>query len=105
MVEKKPVSLLWQTVLIFIPLGAVWAFYRINKLRNGLLLILLELGIVVVISIILGITIGLIGLELTESEAFSIGIAIEYPTYGIINVYFIRKWSKEWNSRIVKASN
>ncbi len=91
-------------VLIFIPFGAIWAFYRINKLRNGLLLILLELGIVVVISVILGITIGLIRLELTESEAFSIGIAIEYPTYGIINVYFVRKWSKEWNAKIVKIS-
>jgi len=90
-------------MLIFIPLGAILAFYRINKLRNGLLLILLELGIVVIISIIFGITIGLIGLELTESEAFSIGIAIEYPTYGIINVYFVRKWSKEWNKKIVKA--
>lgn len=105
MVKQAKVNLVWQMILIFIPLGAIFAYYRINKLRKGLLLILLELAIVVTISIILGLVIGQMGLILSESEAITLGVLIEYPTYAIINVFFVYRWSKQWNDQIIRSQS
>ncbi|MFB5597913.1 MAG: hypothetical protein ACE5RJ_02700 [Nitrosopumilaceae archaeon] len=99
MLKNKPVNPYWQMILVLIPIAAYFAFYRINKLRKGLLLALLELGFVVVLSLYAGFLLSALQVQLLESEALSIGVLIEYPTYAMLNVYFVRRWSIQWNAK------
>ena len=87
-------------ILVLIPIVAYFAFYRINKLRKGLLLALLELGFVVVLSLYAGFLLSQLQVQLMESEALTMGVLIEYPTYAMLNIFFIRRWSLEWNQKI-----
>ena len=86
-------------ILVLIPIAAYFAFYRINKLRKGLLLALLELGFVVVLSLYAGFLLSVLQVHLLESEALTMGVLIEYPVYAMLNIFFVRKWSFEWNQK------
>ena len=90
---KEKVSPFWQCgMALFLPLG-IWAFYRINKLRLGLLLYL-------VVGIIPNVIYGIgLGLSTTQNEA-----NLAYVIYGVswlvcigFLLYGMGKWSEKWN--------
>jgi len=107
--DKKPVNVTWQIIMIFIPFVWIWAFYRIGKLWwQGLALFALGFAIGFVIGGIAGFVEGiyemymygdLLSEEVSEgTENFA--TAISFLTSSVVFVYFIRKWSIEWNEKI-----
>ena len=89
LVEHKPVNVNWQTLFCILPYIWIFAFYRIEKLRIGIV-IAFGVGFVSVLwSILVPFPYGLLG-----NLVISIGVPI----------YFIRKWSREWNERISQAT-
>ena len=90
MVEKKPVSVNWQTLFILIPIIDLWAAYRVEKLGLYILLIIA----LFVVGFIVGFVEGF--LYLVTSDFFSWMIFL----VGVgISIYLIRKWSEEWNEK------
>lgn len=89
MVKQAPVSIGWQTAMIFIPYAWIYAFYRIEKLRFGLVLVLINAGIDV------GIQVLLTWLGFPPYSGLAVGILVSI----LLPVRFIRKWSREWNSK------
>ena len=90
MVEKKPVSVNWQTLFAIIPIIDLWAFYRIEKLR---MLILVVIGMFVV-SFIVGFVEGFLFFGMSD---FFTWIVILVGV--IISIILIRSWSTEWNEK------
>ena len=84
MVAQRPVNVTIQTVLMFVPLVWIYAFYRIEKLNMGLFL----LFVTIAISIVMQLTI-----------PFPYGIILAYVPSFAIPIYYIRKWSIEWNKQ------
>ena len=83
MVAQKPVNVTLQTVLMFIPLVWIYAFYRIEKLNMGLFLLFVAIAVSMVFQLVI---------------PFPFGLILAYvPTFAI-PIYYIRKWSKEWNA-------
>ena len=86
--QNKAVSVRWQMLFAVIPFVYFWAAYRIKKLRKFLL-----------------IWIGLIGLS------FLIDFLVPFPFSTVISlvieipilIYYIRKWSIEWNNKILST--
>ncbi|MGI0026605.1 MAG: hypothetical protein ACREAD_02040 [Nitrosopumilaceae archaeon] len=89
MVIKEPVNVNWQTLFAFIPFVSIWAFYRIEKLRKGLVIGLICLGIGMVLQFLLPWPFGIM------SE-----LSVNIPVF----IHFIRKWSKEWNYNLLHSS-
>ena len=85
MVKQAQVSVGWQIAFMFIPYAWVIAFYRIEKLRMGILLLLAALGISTTMQMILPFPYGFF---------FALFGTIALP------IYFIRHWSIEWNEKI-----
>lgn len=88
-VEQKPVNVNWQTLFCVIPYVWIWAFYRIEKLRMGILIAVgagLASG---AWSVIMPFPYGLLG---------NLVISIVFP------IYFIRQWSREWNERVSRTA-
>jgi len=71
-------------VTVFILFLWIYAFYRIEKLKLGIILMLVASGIS-------------IGLQLIFP--FPYGLILGYITYIVIPVRYLRKYSKEWNSK------
>ncbi len=98
MVKQKSVSVAWQVVFMFIPFVSLWAFYRIQKLRLYLLLII---GSSIIAGIIIGITFGFTG-SLMDMPYFSsyyissIAVVIEFH---LLEIYLVVKWSRNWNAK------
>ena len=95
MVAKGKVSLPWQIVGTILPPTGIYAFTRIKKGKYGI--------IIYVVTYCLGIL-----HELTKAEnvdifqlltAFSLLLSAV-----IIPIYFMAKWSKEWNNSIDKQN-
>ena len=87
MVEKKPVNIGWQTIFMIIPILNFWAFYRIEKLRLGLV-------------IILAIEIPSFLFQMLLPFPYGLGVSIGMFVISIaIPMYFVRKWSREWNQK------
>ena len=84
MVKQAPVSIGWQTAFMFIPYVWIFAFYRIEKLRMGIVLLLIAFGISLTFQMFLPFPYGFV-----VALAVSIGLP----------VHFIRKWSREWNNK------
>ena len=84
MVEQKPVNVALQVVLMFIPIVWVYAFYRIEKLSMGIFLLFAVLAISIVIQVIL---------------PYPYGLIFAYVPSFALPIYFIRKWSREWNAK------
>jgi hypothetical protein len=84
LVEQKPVDVTLQTVLMFVPLVWIYAFYRIEQFSNGVFLFFVALGASIVIQLV---------------APFPYGLIFAYvPTFAI-PIYFIRRWSREWNKQ------
>ena len=94
MVEKKSVNVNLQTVLIFLPFVWIWGFYRIEKLRRGLgLMVAISVGMLFV-GVLLDIITGVPTTEYTN---------LTWATYilsVLIGIYYMRKWSQEWNEKL-----
>lgn len=103
MVTQKPVDVKLQTIFALVPSIDVWAFYRIQKLRKFILIVLC-----------LGFAFSPISLAVSaEIEASNISSPLDLYTNPIFLlyvvgsigtlhgtlIYFIRKWSKEWNEK------
>jgi hypothetical protein len=98
-VDKQPkipkkVNMKWQTLSVIVPLTFIFACHEIKKTRKGLLIYFpLEIGL----SIISGYLAGLFDWPPYSGLAVFI---IDYVPYIITGIYFIRKWSIEWNKKI-----
>jgi len=108
MVEKKSVSVNWQILFAIIPVINLWAFYRIEKLRLYLIVII---AILVVEFLITQATLdeqdfecfwGLIECEMNNRITYLISVFLVIEA--VIYIVLIRMWSKEWNSKISENS-
>ena len=84
MVEQKPVNVNFQMLFSVLPLIWIWAFYRIEKLRMGIVFLIIVTGLGIAVQMLLPFPYGLI---------ISYGISLGVP------IWFIRKYSIKWNSR------
>ncbi len=87
--EKEPVSLFWQTVLCILPYIWIFAFLRIEKFMMGLVLLAVGFAVSIGINMVLPYPWGLFG-----SIIFTI----------VLPIYYVRKWSREWNYKIAENS-
>ena len=105
MATKAPVSITWQTIMVFIPLGDVFAAYRIEKLRLWLLIFVVGFGVggLVLEGIMFPETIfseeSLMSEHFIAEEFMEIGIVLIIANYAVA-VFLIRKWSKSWNDNL-----
>ena len=84
MVKQAPVNVNVQTLFCFLPYVWIYAFYRIEKLRLGLIVMLITTASSIVFQIIL---------------PFPYGLVVALAIYIILPVPIIRKWSNEWNKK------
>ncbi len=82
---NKAVSVSWQMLFAVIPFVNFWAAYRIKKLRKFLLIWIGLFGLSLLISILIPFPFSTV-----------ITLVIEIP----ILIYYIRKWSIEWNNKM-----
>jgi hypothetical protein len=104
MVKQKPVNVKQQTIFALIPSVDAWAFYRIQKLRK-FILIVLSLGFAFSpISLAVSSSIDTDSLtsplDLYTNPIFLLYVIGSIGTLHGTLVYFIRKWSKEWNEKL-----
>ena len=83
--ERKPVSIALQVILCFIPLVWLWGFFRIEKLIAGIVMV---------------IVVAILASALTIFIPF-FGYAIAWLVSVILPIYYIVKWSQEWNESIL----
>jgi len=84
LVTQKPVSVNWQTIFMIIPYVWIYAFYRIEKLLMGIVLLVVT---AIVTALVASMFFGL------DGYLFAWLVSIGIP------IYFIRKWSTEWNEK------
>ncbi len=108
MVKKEPVSINWQTLFAIIPIIGLWACYRIEKLRLYLIVIIAMLAVEFYITLMIfdeqdfDCFWGLIECEQTPYEPLV--MYLETVVSFAISIVLIRKWTREWNSKISKNS-
>ena len=93
--EKKirtPVSIKWQTVFAFVPVLNLYALLRVERYWKGVglnfLLILVMVSVTTVIQ---------------PSDDLYLGMYfVWFFGYVIASVYFIRRWSRQWNEKAIK---
>ena len=82
--ERKPVSIAVQVILCIIPLVWLYGFYRIEKLGSGILMVI---GVAILAIVLLLIPV--------------FGYALAWLASAILPIYYIVKWSQEWNENIL----
>jgi len=98
MVEKIPVNVNLQTLLVFLPFVCFWGFNRIGKLKRGLgLMFGIFFGVLFFIVFLNIIT------RVSATEYTNVTIVF-YILSVLIGIYYMRKWSEEWNEQI-KSKN
>ena len=95
MVEKKPVSVNWQTLFILIPIIDLWAAYRIEKLGRYVLFIIA----MIIVGFIVGFVEGILFLGMSDFFSWIVFVAGL-----VISIILIRSWSEEWNRKFEKDS-
>jgi len=105
MVEKIPVNINWQTLFIVVPIIDLWATYRIEKLRLYLLVVIAML----VVEFLGGAYIFpenfedyYLGEEPNDEHLVYSAVVIVAEI--VISIVLVRRWTKEWNSKIAKNS-
>ena len=88
MVEQKPVNVGVQVLFCFIPFLWIYGFYRIEKLRMAIVL-----GFVTALP--------MIGLQIVFP--FPYGVGLSYILAFAIPIYFIVRWSREWNELVLSG--
>ena len=105
MPAKGKVSLKWQIVMVLFPILQCYAFYRIKKLRLGLVVAVTFGGTQKLIDYVYGVPFGF-GSAL-EGNLFppapDWGYFILYYvvlfSWFVFDVILILSWSKEWNNK------
>ena len=100
--------------MAIVPFGYIWAFYKIEKIRKMILYV--ELPSIALLLLTDGVLL-LSGFPITEEEVeiwepepeFFIFIIIGFVGFAVIMafaIYFIYKWSIEWNKKFdnIKSS-
>jgi len=95
-VEKKPVSVNWQTLFIFIPIIDLWAAYRVEKLGRYILLIIA----LAVVGFIVGFVEGFLFFGMSDFFSWIVVLVAV-----VISIILIRSWSTEWNEQFEKPTN
>ncbi len=85
MVERKRVSIAVQVILCLIPLLWIYGFYRIEKL---------------IAAIVLGIVVVIIATAIQFLFPFEFGYGLACLLSFLIPIYFLAKWSQEWNDKV-----
>jgi len=95
--REKKVSIGWQVVsTLFLPTG-MYAFKRINKLRLGGLIYLITYALWV------GPSIGLVLVSsIIEAYVYIIIPIIVLVVSFVLPMWYMEKWSKEWNKPTLK---
>ena len=107
--KKEPVSIFWQSIIMIIPTFDLFAAYRVEKLRKYLLFIIAYYIIAIILLVILfpinddALDKKLFFLDPTFDDG-GIGIGMELIAIGI-SIILIRKWSKEWNAKLLNHEN
>ena len=83
--ERQPVSIALQVILCFIPLVWLWGFFRIEKLIAGIVMV---------------IVVAILASAVTIFIPF-FGYALAWLASVILPIYYIVKWSQEWNENIL----
>jgi high-affinity Fe2+/Pb2+ permease len=104
---QNKVSTFWQCALsLFIPTG-LWAFGRINKLRKGILIYvitaLMALGGYVGQAFFAYNIENRINEETVRTPLFFILVILGLFAF-LLPVFFMFKWSEDWNEKIEKAT-
>ena len=93
----------WQIFFIFVPFVGLWAYHRIKRLGDG---ILLSFGLAGLLygGIFLMMLIGWVTDPNSESDLtiMLIGLSI-WPLIGVmiwLKIHYMIKWSREWNKKI-----
>ena len=95
-VKQEPVSVNWQTLFAILPVVQLWAFYRIEKLRLGLLLVIVvNYGI----PYLLIFSIATVSQGYGDPAGSEWMIILFYVLAIVVPIRFIRKWSKQWNEK------
>ncbi len=110
LIATKPVSLFWQTLFTFILFCDLYAFYRIQKLRRSLLIVVFPNAILstTIASIFADFNcepdwwLVLIGYDDCLFYGVNVLIGIIYGGFLVFSIYLVRKWSKEWNLREIR---
>lgn len=110
MIKEEPVSMIRQTIYCFIPVLDIYAAYRVRRLRRYLLIMLLIVGIplVTVDSIMFPSDgdlnpeefVDIFLLHYDEPDRFPISLT-EFVITMLVAIFFIRRWSAQWNQRFV----
>ena len=110
MVKHEPVNINHQMILSVIPWVGLYAFYRVQKLRKYLLIMIT--ASIIGYSIILGVLFGTMIQNNSPEEIRTI-----YQTFreysqslslnatliiisALVDIYLIRRWSKKWNEKL-----
>ena len=102
---EKKIDVVGQMILAAIPgfIAPLYAFYKIKKLKKGILLALSIIGIETVIFFIYGDFTWndfINGKEITGPINISVGFILALLVEILLQVYFARKWTIEYNERI-----
>ena len=89
MKPDDPVSVLEQIACTVIPFVNLWAAHRIKKLTKFVLLLIL----IFVINLAVGFLV-----------PFPFSIPILIAIYLIIAIYYMKKWTIEWNNKVSSSS-
>ena len=89
MSERNRVSIAVQVILCFIPLVWLWGFFRIEKLIAGIVMV---------------IVVAILASAVTIFIPF-FGYAIAWIVSVLVPIYYIVKWSQEWNDSIPAYSD
>ena len=81
--ERHRVSIAVQVILCFIPLVWLYGFYRIEKLTAGILMVI---GVAILTIVLAFIPV--------------FGYAIAWIISVLVPIYYMVKWSQEWNDSI-----
>lgn len=98
MVKQKSVTVAWQVVFMFIPFVGLWAFYRIQKLRLSLLIII---GIDIIAVMIIARTFDFTGslTEIPDVSSYYISSIVVSIATQLLAIYLVVTWSRSWNRK------
>lgn len=98
MVDRtKKVNLIFQILITLIPFGSLYAHYRIQKIRLGLLVNLISVvAFMIPVFLLPDYNEPLDDQTTLYGIAMGLGIILWYA----LPYFFLIKWSHEWNKRI-----
>ena len=102
---EKKIDVIGQMILAAIPIlvTPLYAFYRIKKFKKGVLVMIVEIAIALSILTIMG------DLKWDSEETGPFEITQGFVGSTIVDIlfplYFVRKWTLEYNEKIVTNVN